>query len=89
MLKWKGSCNNILKSGIKWIVGEDNFIDMTPNRSNNHCCGGGGGFLQPGYPEARRACGKMKDEQIKKTGATYCIMPCHNCHAQVHDLSEH
>jgi hypothetical protein len=23
------------------------------------------------------------------TGATYAITPCHNCHAQVHDLSEH
>lgn len=74
---------------VKAVVGEENFIDMTPNRSNNYCCGGGGGFLQSGLPEARRAYGKLKDEQIKNTGATYCITPCHNCHAQVHDLSEH
>jgi hypothetical protein len=23
------------------------------------------------------------------TGARYCITPCHNCHAQIHDLSHH
>jgi hypothetical protein len=51
---------------VKAVVGEENFIDMTPNRSNNYCCGGGGGFLQNGLPT-----------------------PCHNCHAQIHDLSEH
>ncbi|MGD8542412.1 MAG: heterodisulfide reductase-related iron-sulfur binding cluster, partial [Desulfobacteraceae bacterium] len=70
-------------------VGEENFIDMTPNRSNNFCCGGGGGFLQSGLPDARREYGKLKYNQIMATGANYCITPCHNCHAQVHDLSEH
>ena len=25
----------------------------------------------------------------RQTGAEYCITPCHNCHAQIHDLSEH
>jgi Fe-S oxidoreductase len=62
---------------------------MTPNKSNNFCCGGGGGFLQSGYPEARREYGKMKLNQILATGAAYAITPCHNCHAQVHDLAEH
>jgi hypothetical protein len=23
------------------------------------------------------------------TGAAYCITPCHNCHAQIHDIGEH
>ena len=78
-----------LRFVVKSVVGEENFIDMSPNRSNNYCCGGGGGFLQSGYPEARREYGKLKDDQIKTTGAHYCITPCHNCHAQVHDLSEH
>jgi len=27
--------------------------------------------------------------QILATGADYCIAPCHNCHSQIHDLSEH
>ncbi len=69
-------------------MGEENFIDMHPNRSNNYCCGGGGGYLQSGYTEARRKYGKIKAEQILATGADYCITPCHNCHSQIHDLSE-
>ena len=36
---------------VKKLVGEDNFIDMQPNRSANYCCGGGGGFLQAGMTE--------------------------------------
>ncbi|MCF8044663.1 MAG: hypothetical protein K9J83_02290, partial [Desulfarculaceae bacterium] len=35
-----------LRYVVKAVVGEENFIDMTPNRSNNFCCGGGGGYLQ-------------------------------------------
>jgi Fe-S oxidoreductase len=78
-----------LRYTVKAVVGEENFIDMHPNRSNNYCCGGGGGFLQSGLPEARQSYGKFKFDQIMKTGATYCITPCHNCHAQVHDIGEH
>ncbi len=51
-----GSCQIVRKSYgdpiaedlrfvVKSVVGEENFIDMQPNRSNNYCCGGGGGFL--------------------------------------------
>jgi Fe-S oxidoreductase len=78
-----------LRFVVKSVVGEENFVDMQPNRSNNFCCGGGGGFLQSGYPEARREYGELKFRQIIETGASYCITPCHNCHAQIHDLSEH
>jgi len=74
---------------VKTVVGEENFIDMYPNKSNNYCCGGGGGYLQSGYTEARHYYGKMKFDQIKATGAQYCITPCHNCHSQIHDLNEH
>ena len=77
-----------LRFVVKSVVGEENFIDMAPNRSNNYCCGGGGGFLQSGLPDARRAYGKLKVDQILATEAAYCITPCHNCHAQIHDLSE-
>jgi len=38
-----------LRYVVRAVVGEENFIDMTPNRSNNFCCGGGGGYLQSGY----------------------------------------
>jgi Fe-S oxidoreductase len=78
-----------LRYVVKAVVGEENFIDMQPNRSNNYCCGGGGGFLQSRFKEQRLAFGKLKDEQIKATGADYCIAGCHNCHAQIHELSEH
>lgn len=78
-----------LRFVVRSVVGEENFVDMTPNRSNNFCCGGGGGFLQSGFPEARRYYGRLKFEQIDNTGADYCITPCHNCHAQIHDIGEH
>ena len=78
-----------LRRVVTAAVGEENFVDMYPNRSNNFCCGGGGGFLQSGYADERRAYGKIKFDQILETGAHYCITPCHNCHAQIHDLAEH
>lgn len=77
-----------LRFVTKAIVGEENFVDMYPNKSNNFCCGGGGGYLQSGFTEARRAYGQIKYEQIKATGAKYIMTPCHNCHAQIHDLGE-
>ncbi|MBF0120101.1 MAG: (Fe-S)-binding protein [Desulfobacterales bacterium] len=93
-------CNQIRKSFgdplaedlrfvVKSVVGEENFIDMIPNRLNNYCCGGGGGALQSGYKEQRFQYGRLKNEQIINTGAQYVITPCHNCHAQIHELSEH
>ena len=32
---------------------------------------------------------RRKLNQILATCADYCITPCHNCHAQIHDLAEH
>ena len=29
-----------LRYVVRSVVGEENFIDMHPNRSNNFCCGG-------------------------------------------------
>ena len=78
-----------LRFVVKSVVGEENFIEMYPNKSNNYCCGGGGGFLQSGYAESRRQYGKYKFDQIIETKADYCVAACHNCHAQIHDLAEH
>jgi Fe-S oxidoreductase len=78
-----------LRFVVRSVVGDENFIDMVPKGSNNYCCGGGGGFLQSGYTSERRAYGARKLRQILDTGADYCIAPCHNCHSQIHDLSEH
>lgn len=80
---------NDLRFVLKTVVGEENFVDMVPNRSNNFCCGGGGGALQGGFPEQRRAYGKVKFDQIMATEADYVIAPCHNCHAQIEDMCEH
>ncbi len=77
-----------LRCAVKAVVGEENFVDMYPNKSNNYCCGGGGGSLQSGFKEERLEYGRTKDSQIKDTGATYVIAACHNCHAQIHELSE-
>ncbi|MDX9964952.1 (Fe-S)-binding protein [Desulfobacter postgatei] len=78
-----------LRFVIKACVGEENFIDMVPNHSNNFCCGGGGGYLQSGYNEERLKYGEIKKDQILATGADYCVTPCHNCHDQVHKLADH
>lgn len=80
---------NDLRFVVKSVVGPENFVEMHPCKSNNYCCGGGGGALQAGFPEARRAYGLRKRDQILATGATYCIAPCHNCHSQIHDLADH
>ena len=61
------------------MVGEENIVEMTPNKSNNYCCGGGGGFLQSGFTEERRAYGKVTSDQITATGADYRVTGCHNC----------
>jgi Fe-S oxidoreductase len=78
-----------LRYVVRTVVGERNFIDMTPSRSLNYCCGGGGGYLQSGFTEARYKFGAKKFNQIKATGADYCITACHNCHTQIRDLNEH
>ncbi len=74
---------------IKEAVGEENFIDMHPNRSNNYCCGGGGGAMFSDFKEERLAYGRIKVEQVLQTEASYCITPCNNCHGQLTDLSRH
>jgi len=78
-----------LRYVVKKVVGEENFIDMQPNRSANYCCGGGGGFLQAGMNEERRAYGKRKFDQIAATEADYVLTPCHNCHSQIDDIGHH
>lgn len=78
-----------LRYVVKAAVGEENFIDMYPNRSNNYCCGGGGGAMQSDFQDERRHYGKIKLEQILETGAAYCVTPCNNCHNQILDLSRH
>jgi Fe-S oxidoreductase len=78
-----------LRFVVKSVVGEENFVEMVPNKSNNYCCGGGGGFLQNPYVDERFAFGKIKFDQIMRTNADYVVAPCHNCHSQIMELAEH
>jgi len=78
----------------------DNFIEMTPNRTENWCCGGGGGLavmdgqekvdkMEGTFLDYRMKVGKMKLEQIQATGANYVAAPCANCKRQLMHLMEH
>lgn len=78
-----------LRFVVTEAVGEENFVDMVPNRSNNYCCGGGGGAILSDFKEERLSYGKVKLDQILETGAAYCITPCNNCHDQILDVSDY
>ena len=68
----------------------ENYIHMEPHREWSHCCCGGGGFIPMGadYKKTRMIAGKVKAEQIKKTGAKFVLVPCHNCTDQINDLNK-
>ena len=40
------------------------------------------------YRERRIRSGKVKAVQIRATGASICITPCHNCYDQIRDLNK-
>jgi len=88
---------NISRPG--WIVEQPreiikafckNYVEMTPNRRDNLCCGGGGGTVSIDEirPYRTLVSGKAKAEQIRRTGAKYCIAPCANCKKQLRELME-
>jgi Fe-S oxidoreductase len=65
-----------------------NFVEMYPNREKNYCCGGGGGQLaMTRYAKRRLEAGKIKADQILKTGAKIVVTPCHNCIDQLSELN--
>ncbi len=78
-----------LRFVVRSVVGEENFIDMWPNKSNNYCCGGGGGFNGIGrYREQRNVALRKKMDQILDTGCKLVVAPCHNCWDAIRDLEE-
>ncbi len=88
---------NIARPG--WIVEQPrellkafcpHYIEMRPNRRNNICCGGGGGTVSIDEIRPYRTIvgGRMKAEQIRATGAHYCVAPCANCKKQLRELVE-
>jgi Fe-S oxidoreductase len=66
------------------------FVEMTPNRTQNYCCGGGGGTVS--IDEIRRfrtgPMGRRKAAQIRATGATWLVAPCANCKKQLREICE-
>lgn len=89
-------CNLVRLGGIveeqRYILKEavSQFIEMTPNRQNNFCCGGGGGQLaMTNFSQRRLAAGKIKADQITRTGAKIVVTPCHNCIDQLMELNKH
>ncbi len=89
---------NIARSG--WIVDQPreilrsfvpNFIEMTPNGKDNYCCGGGGGLVSVDeiHDYRMNIAGKVKADQIARTGAEILISPCANCKKQLKELVEH
>lgn len=66
------------------------FVEMTPNRTENYCCGGGGGTVS--IDEIReyrtKILGKRKADQIRATGAKYVVAPCANCKKQLREVCE-
>jgi len=66
------------------------FVEMTPNRTENYCCGGGGGTVSIDEIREFRTgpMGKRKAQQIAETGAKYVIAPCANCKKQLKEVCE-
>ncbi len=86
-------CHLVRKGGIVEEQREilnyvaSDFVEMTPNREKNFCCSGGGGSLSMSvFSELRRSSGRVKAEQIRKTGARVVASPCHNCIDQLVEL---
>ncbi|HDH57383.1 MAG TPA: (Fe-S)-binding protein, partial [Bacteroidetes bacterium] len=89
---------NIARSG--WIVDQpreilksfvSNFVEMEPHGIENYCCGGGGGLVSIDEIHEYRMeiAGRVKAEQIRRTGAAIVIAPCANCKKQLKELVEY
>jgi len=90
------SCNNARSCGLFEAPRElislvcEDFREMYPNRSENYCCTGGGGAMSMSeYTNRRLKSGKIKADQLKKTGATTVITSCHNCVDGLTDVIRH
>ncbi|MFI5117375.1 MAG: (Fe-S)-binding protein [Terriglobales bacterium] len=88
---------NLARPG--WIVQQprellkaicSNYVEMTPNGRRNICCGGGGGTVSIDElrPYRTTVGGLAKADQIRATGAKFCVAPCANCKKQLRELME-
>ncbi len=79
-------CNLVREGGIvdeqRYVLkhAATTFVEMTPHGVDNFCCGGGGGQLSMSeYGDRRMKIAEIKADQIRKTGASTVVTPCHNC----------
>jgi len=83
----------------RWIINQPreilkafckNYVEMTPNGENNICCGGGGGTVSIDEirPYRTNVGGKLKADQIRKSGCEILVAPCANCKKQLKELVE-
>ncbi len=66
------------------------YVEMTPNRTENYCCGGGGGTVSIDEirPFRTGLMGRRKADQIRDTGAQIVVSPCANCKKQLRELCQ-
>ncbi len=83
----------------RWIVNQPrevlksfckNYFEMAPSGENNICCGGGGGTVSIDEirPYRTTVGGRMKAEQIRRSGCEVLVAPCANCKKQLRELVE-
>jgi Fe-S oxidoreductase len=59
------------------------FREMSPTKEQNWCFGGGGGLMALDNEDFRIKTGKVKKDQIVKTGAKIVVTACENCVSQL------
>jgi dimethylglycine catabolism B len=69
----------------RWILSQctSDWVDLWPSRANQYCCGGGGGLMLTSFDAQREQYTRRKIEQIRASGATLIVVPCHSCHGQL------
>lgn len=79
-------CNLVREGGVideqRYVLAQatTKFVEMTPHGIDSFCCGGGGGQLSMSeYGDRRMKIAELKAEQIRQTGASTVVTPCHNC----------
>jgi len=87
-------CNLVREGGVldeqRYVLSHatTRFIEMTPHGVDNFCCGGGGGQLAMSeYGERRMKIAELKADQIRRTGASTVVTPCHNCVDQLMQIN--
>ncbi|MEW5923218.1 MAG: (Fe-S)-binding protein [Candidatus Zixiibacteriota bacterium] len=67
-----------------------NYVEMTPTGENNICCGGGGGTVSIDEIRSYRTTigGRLKADQIRRSGCKILVAPCANCKKQLRELVE-